>query len=184
MTDKKTVRAEALARRCALTDAETRCRSIHEKLFATEAFNRAKTVMVYLSYKSEVDTCPIVEKCFASGKKVCVPVVKGDTDMIAVYIKDTKGLVKDRYGISEPSDKSAVADKNDIDLCVVPGSAFDENLNRMGYGKGYYDRFLAGSDITKIALAFDCQIVERVPCQSTDVKMDGIITESRVLGNI
>ena len=66
----------------------------------------------------------------------------------------------------------------------MPGSAFDLSLGRMGYGKGYYDRFLAGSDIKKIALAFDCQIVDKVPYESTDVKMDGIITESRVIGDI
>ena len=75
-------------------------------------------------------------------------------------------------------------DKTKIDLCIVPGSAFDRRLNRMGYGKGYYDRFLCNTHIKKVALAFGCQIVDAVPVDEYDVKMDCIITENEVFGNL
>ena len=184
MVDKKTLRSVVLKRRGSLTDVTERSEKIASALFVRKVFRDASVVMVYLSYNSEVVTDGIVEECFRAGKRVCVPVVADGEHMDAVYIKSGGEFVTDRYGIREPSDKSCPADKRDIDLCVVPGSAFDLSLGRMGYGKGYYDRFLAGSDIKKIALAFDCQIVDKVPYESTDVKMDGIITESRVIGDI
>lgn len=87
-----------------------------------------------------------------------------------------------KFGIKEPSSKQNIIDKNCIDLCIVPGSVFDPQLNRIGYGKGFYDRFLQGTLIKKIALAFSCQIADALPTDIYDVKMDAVVTEDNIYG--
>ena len=182
MIEKKLLKETAIKRRNELAGKEEKSQIICEKLLLSNSFKQAKTIFVYLSCRSEVYTQKIVEECFASGKTVCVPVCKKDCQMDAVTIEDMSNLVYNNFGILEPIDKTKIADKKTIDLCIAPGSVFDRSLNRIGYGKGFYDRFLQGTGIKTIALAFDCQIEERIPFGEYDVKMDCIITEKEVLG--
>lgn len=184
MTTKDLLRAQKLKQRDALTDGKEKSRQICRKLIGSEAFKRAKTVFVYISFRSEVDTSPVIDECFRQGKRVCVPVVRADGLMDAVSIQSFDGLTFNKYGIAEPADKSKTVKGGDIDLCVVPGSVFDLSLNRIGYGKGYYDRFLSGADMVKAAFAFDCQIADNLPAESFDIKMDCVITETRILGEL
>lgn len=180
--DKKLLRSQTLQKRDTLADRHKKSDAICQKVVQSDVFRKAKTVFVYLSFRSEVETQLIIDKCFASDKKVCVPVCKKDCVMDAVVVEDMSNLVYNGYGIAEPTDVTKVMDKSVIDLCIVPGSVFDRQLNRIGYGKGYYDRYLRDTGIKKVALAFDCQIADAVPVDKYDVKMDCIITEKEVLG--
>ena len=107
---------------------------------------KAQTIMVYMSCRGEADTLKIIEKSIDDGKKLCAPVCIDKKTMVAKSFDDLSQLIKGAYGILEP-----VGDivKN-IDLILVPGVAFNENLHRIGYGAGYYDRFLSVRDTTPI----------------------------------
>lgn len=185
MTDKKQLRKDVLAKRDSLDQRQEKSAVICQKIVDSNVFKNAKVVFAFLSFGSEVDTSLIVKTCFEQGKKVCVPVCKKDCVMDAVAIQSTSDMTYDnKYGIAEPKDVSNVVDKLDIDLVIVPGSVFDKRLNRMGYGKGYYDRYFVGTRAKRVALAFDCQIVDEVPVDEYDVKMHCIITENQVIGEL
>jgi len=148
---------------------------IKEKLFNSEDYKNAKVVMFYVSFGSEVDTFDMMKKAL-KDKKVCVPAVKGDK-IVASLIKDFKELdKKGKYGILEPS-KIKEIDKKDIDLVIVPGVVFDKRNHRIGYGKGYYDKFLKDFKGKKVGLAFKMQILEFIPNHDWDVRLDKVISE-------
>ena len=154
---------------------------IFEKVVSLKEFEDSNTVLIYLSYNSEVETRLLIEYALATGKNVCVPVVQEEGQMIAVEINSFENLVKNRYDICEPKDDSKEVSKKSIDLAVIPGTVFDAECNRIGYGKGYFDNFLKGTKIFKVALAFDEQIADSIPVEANDVKMDMVITPTRVL---
>jgi 5-formyltetrahydrofolate cyclo-ligase len=104
--------------------------------------------------------------------------------MDAVRVENINNLVYNKFGIKEPADTTKIIDKNYIDLCIVPGGAFDGQLNRIGYGKGFYDRFLQRTEIKKVALAFSCQITDSLPVEAYDVKMDAVVTEDKIYGDL
>ena len=148
---------------------------IKEKLFRTQEYKKAKIIMFYVSFGSEVETMEMIKESL-KDKTVCVPIVKGD-EMAASIIKNTKELNKrNQYGILEPSPIKEIK-KEDIDLVIVPGVAFDKRNHRIGYGKGYYDKFLKGYKGKTIGLAFSLQILEIIPNSEWDVKLDKIISE-------
>jgi 5-formyltetrahydrofolate cyclo-ligase len=154
---------------------------IKEKLFSLEEFKRAKVVMFYVSTDGEVDTALMIDKTLKMGKKVAVPLIlKKEKKLIASLILDrTKELRPGPYGILQPIASSLrPTPLKDIDLVIVPGIAFDKKGNRLGRGKGYYDRFL--SEIPKgiplIGLAFDFQLVDRLPHLAHDLPLDKVIT--------
>lgn len=148
---------------------------IKEKLFSSEEYKKAKTIMFYVSFGSEVDTIDMIKESLIS-KTVCVPVVK-EGSIIPSTIEDIKELnKKNRYSILEPS-KIKKIDKKDIDLVIVPGIVFDKNNHRIGYGKGYYDNFLKDFKGKRIGLAFSLQILEIIPKDEWDVKLDKVISE-------
>lgn len=182
--DKNALRKCILAKRAALDGKEERSEKICRAVCQSAAFKNAKTVFVYLAYNGEVDASGVISQCFAQNKQVCVPVVKEGCLMDAVEITADKPLVKNSFGIFEPSDKTAIVPPKSIDLCLIPGSAFDENLNRIGYGKGFYDRYLPLVTAKKAALAFACQVVKSLPVEDFDVKMDAIVTEKGILGDL
>ena len=185
MIDKKTLKSQMITLRNNLENKEEKSCVICKKILESELFNKAKNVFIFLSFGSEVLTNLIVEKCFEQGKKVCVPVCKQDGIMDAVYIDSFDDMTCNRFGIKEPKDVKKIADKQDIDLIIAPGSVFDKNLNRIGYGKGFYDRFFVGTRAKRVALAFDCQIVDfDLPTDEYDVKMHCIVTEKRILGDL
>ncbi len=185
MTDKKTLKTQMLAKRNELENKAEKSQAICKKILDSKVFADAKNVFLFLSFGSEVDTNLLVENCFVQGKKVCVPVCKKDGIMDAVYINGFDDMACNKFGISEPVDVTKVAQKQDIDLIIAPGNVFDKNLNRIGYGKGFYDRFFVGTRAKRVALAFDCQVVDfDLPTNQYDVKMHCIVTENQILGEL
>lgn len=183
--DKLSARKFALAKRNALSAQEVRDKSrlISEKLFAQDEFFTAQTVCVYVSFGNEVHTHEIIEKCAGMQKKIVVPCMAGsETDLVPAEFLGFDKLKTVLFGIQEPFPVKQVPFE-EIDLVIAPGVAFDEKLNRVGFGKGFYDKFLVHlkPNTPIVALAFDFQVVDSVHAELTDVKITKIITEKRVI---
>lgn len=153
---------------------------IRRKLLALPEFRRARVLMFYVSKDGEVETRPMIEAALLRGKVVLVPVINvRKSQMVVSEITDTnKDLVEGPYGIYQPKAHLKVYHPRTIDLAVVPGIAFDRKRNRLGRGKGYYDRFLAGlrKDVPRIGLAFKFQVVKRLPTLSHDQPVTKLLT--------
>ncbi len=189
MTGKQSIRSKYLGYRNGLTAAERREKSekIRQRLQEETVFKDAQAVLVYMDYRSEVITTQIVEELLLTGnKKVYAPRVEG-MDISFYEIKSLSDLQEGYQGIREPQgvSESLLTEemtKNMKCLVLVPGAVFDRERGRMGYGKGFYDRFLAKyTDVATAALAFECQIARKVPTEPHDRKVDMIITENEVI---
>lgn len=149
-------------------------------LFSTTAYLNANCVMVYMDAFGEPQTCKIVEQCFKDGKSVVVPVSNTHTNTLSLsYIYSLDDLRVGAYGILEPKTYiSALC--TDIDIILVPGIAFDLTGNRIGFGKGYYDRLLTESKAVKIGICYEFQINSPITPDTHDIPMDIIITEKKI----
>ena len=184
---KDRIRKEALGRRDAIPPAVKRIKDslIKDMLLSLPEFERARTVLCYASFRSEVETVVIIRESVAGGKRVVLPKVDRGKRHLELYeVKDAGELSPGYMGIPEPSlrDERSVSIKN-IDLVIMPGAVFDLSGNRLGYGGGYYDVLLAESvkETPKIALAYEEQVVDYIPSEKHDVKVDAIVTDKRII---
>lgn len=189
ITGKQSIRSKYLGCRNSLTVNERRIKSgmICDKIKKEQAFLEAEGVLVYMDYRSEVMTTELVTELLAGGnKKVYAPKVEG-MDVKFYEIKDLSDLQEGYQGIREPEgslETLLTVEMTEELKCfaLVPGVVFDRERGRMGYGKGFYDRFLAKYiKVTTAALAFECQIARKVPAEAHDRKVDMIITENEVI---
>ncbi|MCW8130612.1 MAG: 5-formyltetrahydrofolate cyclo-ligase [Planctomycetota bacterium] len=185
---KKDIRERTQKLVAAMPHAERMERSARAqaRLIETPEFKNARTVMVYHSDATEVSTHEVVLACLNEGKRVSLPrTPKGTRTMQVREILDvSRDLETSRFGtFKEPLGNLPTIALEHIDLVVVPGRAFDAHGNRLGRGAGYYDRFFAKKGVRafSVSLAFDCQIVDEVPCEPHDVRMKMIVTETREL---
>ena len=174
--DKKALRREIREKKRAMAEEEIVDRS--EKLgqlFAqSEAYRKAKTVYGYLPYNQEVRTVPMLEQALRDGKHVAVPKIYGDT-MKFLYLDDLSKVEKNDMGIPEPIADTPVADDKTA-LVLMPGLAFTKQGDRMGYGGGFYDRFLADEpDHPTLALCYAFQIVDSLPTEEFDIPVDTVL---------
>ncbi|MDS1029199.1 5-formyltetrahydrofolate cyclo-ligase [Bacillota bacterium LX-D] len=185
---KKNLRQEVLTKRKELVPEVVAEKSslIINKVIALEEYQKAKTIMLYLAFRNEVDTTLLIKHAMTEGKKVVIPV--SDMQNIALIPTELRNypgdLEEGAYGILEPKKEAFhFVDPQEIDLLIVPGVAFDGQGYRLGYGAGYYDRFIPQlrTDTTILALAFELQIVQRVFPESHDKQMQFIVTEERIL---
>lgn len=157
---------------------------IVDKLLTTSWFKECNQLFCYVSFNQEVITTPILLTALEQNKKVAVPKIVNH-EMKFFYITSLEELKPGTLGILEPfSGEEAIPSHTGENLCIVPGLAFDRERNRIGYGKGYYDKFFAkyiDKPIRKIALAFDFQIYESLPAEEYDKKVDRIITPTRII---
>lgn len=149
-------------------------------------YRQARTIMFFLSFRSEVDTREMVEDNLARGNRVLVPkAIPEKRELIPSELLDyKKDLAPGVYGIPEPRQEALrPVDPRQIDLLIVPGVAFDLQGNRLGYGGGYYDRFFdrLRPGVPLVALAFELQLVEKVPVDPWDRRMDWLVTEKRTI---
>lgn len=153
---------------------------ITESLLTLECIKKARHIMVYLSAFKEPDTFPLISELFSTGKEISVPTSDTDTFTIAPsLIKSLDNLTKGAYGIYEPKEIISVP-TSDIDVVLVPGIAFTKQGDRLGFGKGYYDRFLNEFNGTKIGIGYSFQITQNIPVSEHDIRMDMIVTEERI----
>jgi 5-formyltetrahydrofolate cyclo-ligase len=141
---------------------------VKEKLFRDKVFKKAKVVLFFISFGGEINTQDMIKEVRKSGKIVAVPVCKRNGIIRPSVLLEKARLMRGLYGISEPAIKRFV-NLEDLDLVIVPGIAFDKKGNRLGRGKGYYDRFLRKlpEKSSSIGLAFDFQILPSIPSTET-----------------
>lgn len=174
--DKKTLRRQIREKKRTMTEEEiiSRSQRLGELFAATEAYRSAKSVYGYLPYNQEVRTVPILQKALSDGKRVAVPKVYGDT-MKFLWLDDLSQVEKSEMGIPEPVADEPVAD-DETALVLMPGIAFTQNGDRMGYGGGYYDRFLAAEpNHPTVALCYAFQMVKSLPTEEFDIPVDLVL---------
>jgi 5-formyltetrahydrofolate cyclo-ligase len=142
-----------------------------------------ETVMVFTSKEKEVNTRPLIMALFGRGNPVVVPIiVKEDVSLRLSYLKDFSALVPSTFGVPEPIGSEIPATAGDIDTIILPMLGFDRKGGRIGYGAGYYDRFLSKNPgLRKIGIAFGCQEFDGLPVDENDIRMDCIITEEGIV---
>ncbi|MDR5586229.1 MULTISPECIES: 5-formyltetrahydrofolate cyclo-ligase [Clostridium] len=155
---------------------------IHNKFLKSKFYSQCRNIFVYISYDSEIDTKTIIRKALEDGKNIYVPRTNYNTKLMeAVKISSLENLIKDKHGILQPTESGLAVELEEIDLIIMPGVAFDNNGGRMGYGGGFYDRYMSkcSKNIQKISLAYDFQILDNVPMDSHDTRVNSIITENK-----
>ena len=182
--DKGRLRKPALEKRNKIDAAyrEQAGQKIADMMLAHPAFEKAEIIMCYRSFRSEVPTDSIVQSLLSSGKKLCFPVCQKGGIMHAYHPLDEASWQISPMGIAEPIiEKSQIIDPADVDIVICPIVAFDQNKNRMGYGGGYYDRYLPQcKKALRIGIAFEAQRVDKVLTDRYDQTMDIIISEEKV----
>lgn len=174
--DKTTLRRHIREKKRAMTPAQIEEKSalLAEKFAASEAYRQAKTVYGYLPYNQEVRTVPVLEQALRDGKRVAVPKCYGD-EMRFIYMDDLSKVEQGYAGIPEPIADGPVAD-DDTALVLMPGLAFDPKGHRIGYGGGFYDRFLAKEpNHPTLALCYDFQMVEHLDTEEFDIPVDTVL---------
>lgn len=179
LEEKNGLRRDLLEKRRNLPQSLRREKSalILKILLSEKVFSDASSVALYFPVNGEVDTREIFRKCVGLEKKVFFPKTLG-SDIVFLRTRNIEELAPGNFSIPEPPAEAERARGNELDLVLVPGVAFDLSGNRIGYGKGFYDRFL--KDIPRqirFGLAYRFQVLKRVPSDKTDVKTGRIITE-------
>lgn len=178
MEEKSRIRKDVFADRKRISDAEVHEKSliIMEKILALPVYKESREIFVYVDAKHEVETMDFIRRCMADGKQVAAPKVRG-IEMDFYRLESLDQLQPGYFGILEPAWGEIVEWPEA--LMLVPGVAFDRACHRVGYGQGFYDRYLeVHSQHTTIALAFDFQIKEAVPFEETDICPHMVVTET------
>jgi 5-formyltetrahydrofolate cyclo-ligase len=184
---KQKLRANVRTARCSIDAAKRRdaAVSVSERLLALPETVRARLVLTYSASPEELDPHPAVEVLRMRGVSIAYPRIDAPGRLEAHVIGSEEDLEPGAFGVSEPTASAPVAPLRAVDIVIVPGIAFDPACARIGYGGGYYDRLLARLDprCTLIGIAFDEQVVERIPVEPHDVALDFVVTPSHVLGS-
>lgn len=183
--EKARIRRDMIARRNQMSGEEVaeKGRSILQNLLSLTEYRGARLVHSFVSMPGEVDTRALIEEALASGKRVAVPVVEaGRKDLRHAEISALADLRPEgAWGLYQPPpERVRPVAAGEIGLVVTPGLAFDPQGNRVGFGAGYYDRFLRGVVAPKVAVAYAFQVLPAVPVTGQDVPVDLIVTEERV----
>jgi len=183
---KEELRKEGMQIRKNLSETELleKSKQIEKRLYKMKEFQQASTILFYVSYDNEVYTHDMIKENLSSGKNVVAPITDAEKHcLILSKLNNWEDLECSTYSILEPK-KNCVREVSldKIDLILVPGVVFDESGNRIGHGMGYYDKLLRNSkNATHVGLAFELQIVDNIPVEEHDVKVDKIVTEERII---
>ena len=153
---------------------------IYNKVIRLLEYQQAKTIFCYVSTASEIDTMPLLKHALGSGKILAVPKCIDKSMMEAYEIRSLEELQPGKYGILEPISTCSKVEPTEIDLCIAPCLACTKEGVRLGFGGGYYDRYLKKTDAIKMALCRGELLMEKIPIGRYDVKMDGVVTELEV----
>ncbi|MEW6295292.1 MAG: 5-formyltetrahydrofolate cyclo-ligase [Candidatus Diapherotrites archaeon] len=185
---KKKLRKEFKAKRDLLSKEELieKSNEIKKNLFELQEFRKAKTLFSYISFKSEVRTHELIKEALKKKKRVVIPIT--DFKKNKIFLSEIKNFEKELeptlIGLFQPKKEFLrPVNAKELDLIIIPGIAFDEKGNRIGSGKGFFDKFLSElpKKIPVIALAFESQLTKEIPCECHDMKVEKIITEERVV---
>ena len=174
--NKKELRAAIREKKRAMTpeEIEERSRHLGEKFAQSRAYREADAIYGYLPYNQEVRTLPMLERALREGKRVAVPKVYGE-EMRFIWLTDLTRVAKGYSGIPEPIEDGPVADDPHA-LVLMPGLAFDRQGHRIGYGGGFYDKFLAREpEHPTIALCYDFQLLPELETEEFDIPVDTVL---------
>lgn len=179
--DKAALRTEIRARMGALivSEREKSDEALFTRLLALPEVERAKTILLYYGMGSEPDTARLIPKLIAMGKTVALPRCLPGQQMEARRVANGAELVRHPYGMLEPGEDCPAVPKEEIDLVLTPGLAFDKNCYRLGQGGGYYDRYLAHYTGKTVALCRDVFLLPAVPVEAHDRPVELVLTETR-----
>ena len=182
--EKKEIRASVLSARDAMPPDQRARESIKmcEAIIASTPYQRATTVLAYASFGSEFDMSFLLQRVLADKKNLVMPRVNRETQQLQLHrVNDLNELVAGLWGIREPRMDTEIVMPNESDFILVPGVAFDSAGFRIGYGKGFYDKLLPSVNptSTRLSAAFDCQIIDAVPNEAHDQRVDIIITPTQ-----
>jgi len=180
--EKKHWRAILKQRRSLVTDSKRKemSQQICKYLYEIDEFNQAKSIFCYVSYLSEVETHTLINEIIDQKLALAVPKIMGKSEMSAVPVDDLSDLEPDKMGILTPKINQSASPP--FDIAITPGVGFTVTGERLGYGKGYYDRWFSQNKVkTKIGIAFEIQLLEQLPIEETDISMDILVTEERII---
>ncbi|MEW4488691.1 5-formyltetrahydrofolate cyclo-ligase [Thalassoglobus sp. JC818] len=185
---KNQLRQRLRAERAKVNDPERLSAAIFERLTSQPEYNEAGTVLFFVGVRSEVQTrVEMIAQAASGAVRVVVPYCS-ENRLKLVQFKDEADLIVGKYGIPEPrhelrDDARLHVLPEEVDLVLLPGLGFDRRGNRLGYGAGYYDRLVPQlrTDCLKVALAYDCQIVDRIPAMDHDERVDWIVTPTQLI---
>ncbi len=175
---KESIRTEILRIRKGYNKGKDDSAKIAEKFLSLPEVKKANSILLYYPHKNEVDTTFIIEKLLNEGKEIILPKVVG-FHIHPVKISDITSLKSGYAGIKEPEGREYPLDK--VEIIVIPAIAFDIRGHRLGYGKGYYDRLLSKVNALKIGLAYDFQVLEKLPSEPHDIPVDLVITPTKII---
>lgn len=180
--EKKELRRKysALRRSISPADRKRYSEEICRIFLDTMAYAHADTVLLYHSINSEVETVELIDKVLASGKRLALPVCRENGVMTFKYITDLSQLTKGFFSAPEPREDCEEFKGSRHAVCVIPAIAFDRQGYRLGYGKGYYDRYLTDPSIVKVGFAYDELFVDKLPRGRFDLASDLVITPKGV----
>ena len=173
--DKKQLRKQYIQMRLSFDDYQKQSHFIIEKLKKQKEFINSKKIGIYLSYKHEVDTWKLIKE-LKNEKEFYVPIVEGKKMYFTLYQED---MIENKYEILEPKEKQEIS-KDDLDLMIVPLVGYNQDNYRLGYGGGYYDRYLKDFKGSTIGLAYSFQYIEKYTHESFDIPLDFIITDKKI----
>ena len=178
--NKEELRKEYLNIRKRISDKDTKSHIIYSNITELDDYKEASTIGIYMSLDNEVSTTKLIEYSLQLGKVVALPRVINN-DMVFYQITSLDNLVKSSFGVLEPT-TGTIVNKEDIDLIIVPGICFDTLGNRIGFGKGFYDRYLDNT-MNSIGICFDEQVLKTdcIETSSNDIKVKKLVTERGII---
>lgn len=182
--EKKELRKKYLTIRKNISDKSVKSKLIISQLIEEKEYQDAVVIALYKNLEYEVETSELIDDSIRRGKIVVLPRVKGENLQFYKINSVDRPFIKSQFGVEEPKDnRENLIKREEIDLMIVPGVCFDMQKNRLGFGKGYYDRFLAGTNIQTIGICFEEQVLKDglLPVEETDIPMQKIITEASII---
>ena len=184
MVKKSDIRRKTIQERLLMSEEEVleKSRMITKMVLGLQEYHRADTIFCYVDFRKEVQTRKIIEESWCRKKTVAVPRVEG-SEMKFYQVRKWSDIKSGYMGILEPEEScKEICPENSNSLMIMPGVAFDEKKNRIGYGGGYYDKYLSQTnEIYKVAVAFEQQVYQELLCEEHDLRPDIIVTEKRIL---
>ena len=176
--EKNKLRQKYIVIRTNIKNKKTKSKIITQKIIEDEDYKRASVVALYKSMKSEVDLNLLLQHAFNNNKTIALPKVIGNELKFYKISSINETLIKSKFGVEEPAGiPKDYVPSSKIDLIIVPGICFDKQNNRLGFGRGYYDRYLKTCKANYIGICFKEQIVDFVPTTSYDIKVKKVITD-------
>lgn len=182
--EKAMLRQKLLHRRAALKNRKDRDKAIYNRILMNKQYRTAENIFIYISKSEETDTKALIEYSLESGKRLFAPYCMPDSTEMQFYrFHSLEELRPGGFGVLQPDPASGgMARRSDMEgaLCIVPGLAFDRTGARLGYGKGYYDRFLSRNHIFRMGICYEAFVLDTVPVQPHDIRMQAVLTDERL----